>query len=79
MAMIPTFWPPVVPDAMAAMAAPPRERMATALPPAVPLWSPSINRPEPSWRPAGGCPLIWSWTGSVTANGLLGGPTPGRG
>src|SRR5262249_57694236 len=72
MAMIPTLWPVAVPDAMAWMAAPVRERMATALPPGVPLRSPSMNRPEPSWRPAGGCPLIWSWTGLVTANGLLG-------
>jgi hypothetical protein len=42
MAMITALWPPVVPDAMAAMDAPPRERMATALPPGVPLWAPSM-------------------------------------
>ena len=72
MAMIPTSWPPMVPDATASMDEPSRERMPTALPPGVPLWSPAMERPEPSWRPAGGCPLTWSWTGLVTANGLLG-------
>src|SRR5262249_30323120 len=53
MAMIPTFWPPVVPDAMAWMDAPPRERMATALPPGVPSRPPSIDRPELSGRTGG--------------------------
>ena len=72
MAKIPASWPPVVPDAMVAMDAPPRERMATALPPGVPLWSSSINRPEPSWRPAEDCPLIWSRTGFEMANGRIG-------
>jgi hypothetical protein len=72
MAIIPVFWPLGVPGVMASMDAPRRERTATAVPPGVPLQSPSINRPEPSWRPAGGCPLIWSWTGSVTLNGLIG-------
>ncbi len=71
MAMIPAVWPPVVPDAMASMDAPRRERMATALPPGVPSWSPSISRPEPSWSPAGGCPMIWSWTGLGTQHGLI--------
>ena len=71
MAMIPTSRPPVVPDAMASMNAPPRERMATALPSGGPSWSPSIGRPEPSRRPAGGCPLTRSWTGLVTLNGFF--------
>jgi hypothetical protein len=47
MAMIPASWPLGVPGVMAAMDAPSRERTATALPPGVPSWSPSINRPEP--------------------------------
>jgi hypothetical protein len=42
MAMIPAFGPPMVPDATAAMDAPPRERMATALPPGVPMRAPSM-------------------------------------
>jgi hypothetical protein len=56
---------------LASMDAPRRERMVTALPPGVPLWSLSTNRREPSRRPARGCPLIWGWTDLVTLNGLI--------
>jgi hypothetical protein len=33
---------------------------------------PSINRPEPSWRPEGSRPSITSWTGFLRANGRAG-------
>ena len=51
---------------------PPRERMATALPPAWPLRSPSIRRPRLSCKPDGGRPSTWSCTFLVRANGFLG-------
>ena len=52
--------------------APPRRSKATALPPGVPLWSPSIRRPRLSCRPDGGWPLMRSWTGLVSAKGFFG-------
>ncbi len=51
---------------------PVRRITTTAFPPAVPLSSPSISRPELSRKPDGGVPLIVSWTGLVRANAFLG-------
>ncbi len=51
---------------------PVRRITATAFPPAVPLFSPSISWPELSCKPEGADPLIVSWTGLVRANAFLG-------
>ena len=75
--MVPAFWLPDRPDAVAWFDAPRRERTATALPPGVPLQSLSINRPGQSGRLAGGRPLIGSGTGWDILNGLIGGERRG--